>query len=140
MKLFTNCIWCRYFKTLENNFQFLNISLLAEVLKFLTNGVFNGFIFIYSTTLGITYFYPSLGKTHNHRFYFNSRSFSSLGFRIAQLLAPRRPLKPVRRERKTIGAQVWNFGHEVIYTQVIFITCSSSVMKYALPFLYRIYR
>jgi hypothetical protein len=32
--------------------------------------------------------------------------FSSLGFRIAQLLAPRRPLKPVRRERKTIGAQV----------------------------------
>ncbi|XP_028396123.1 coiled-coil and C2 domain-containing protein 2A-like [Dendronephthya gigantea] len=29
----------------------------------------------------------------------------SLGFRIAQLLAPRRPLKPVRRERKTIGAQ-----------------------------------
>jgi hypothetical protein len=32
--------------------------------------------------------------------------YSSLGFRIAQLLAPRRPLKPVRRERKTIGAQV----------------------------------
>ena len=29
----------------------------------------------------------------------------SLGFRIAQLFAPRRPLKPVRRERKTIGAQ-----------------------------------
>lgn len=32
--------------------------------------------------------------------------FSSLGFRIAQLLAPRRPLRPVRRERKTVGAQV----------------------------------
>ena len=32
--------------------------------------------------------------------------FSSLGYRVAQLLAPRRPLKPVRRERKTIGAQV----------------------------------
>lgn len=29
----------------------------------------------------------------------------SLGFRIAQLLAPRRPLKPVRRERKTVGTQ-----------------------------------
>lgn len=46
--------------------------------------------------------------------YFVSRT---LGARIAQMTEPRRPLKPIRKERKKIGGQVSAlFIYELIFT------------------------
>ena len=33
--------------------------------------------------------------------------FSDIGVRLGEFFAPRRPLRPVRKERKVVGAQVW---------------------------------
>jgi len=56
-------------------------------------------------------------------FYIN---FSDIGVRLAEFFAPRRPLRPVRKERKVVGAQVREIM--ILNKSVYFVSLGRSLL------------